>query len=171
MEALSCASIPRSSLVAKLTETGYMSSVLATCTKEAKICFPTTSSAVISSSACLRFDSQQDQEAGDGDGAVVVATASSPAAAAGLSKTKSRPNADVIAAYSVYATSKDRKDGSSSTPPSKKKAAAATGATKHEGKKELSATSSAQHSQQEQDESPSLRDTFGGSPEISVAAA
>lgn len=182
MEALNCASIPRASLLAKLNETGSMSSVLATCTEETKICFPTTSAAVISSSACLRLDSHQDQETGFGDGAIVVATTPPTADATGLSQTngprksQTRPTVDIIAASSVYTTPKNRNNSRSSTPPSSRvtvTAAATRGATMSEGKKELSARSSAQHAQQ--DESPSLRNTFGviaaDSPEISIAAA
>ncbi|KAH7619297.1 hypothetical protein Ndes2526B_g06260 [Nannochloris sp. 'desiccata'] len=177
MEALNCASIPRASLLAKLTETGSMSSVFATCTEETKICFPTTTAAVISSSECLRLDPHQNQEAVPGDGAVVVATD-------GLSQTngagkntavspQTRRNVDVTAASSVYTTPTDRINSRSSTPLASKVMTA--GATTPEGKNALSARSSAQHAQQEQNESPSLRNTFGVltacSPEISTAAA
>jgi hypothetical protein len=182
----------------KLTETGNMSSVRATCIEETKICFPTTSAAVISSSACLRLESQQQQseeeeEPVPGDAAAVVAMVNSPAPAALLqgneAKTataaspQTRPVAEMTAASSVYATPTHNSHSRLSTPPTSRVssvpvstgAAAAAQATTPEGKKGLSARSSTQHAQQDQLESPSLRDTFGiltkGSPEISTAAA
>lgn len=164
LDALSSASIPRASLLAKLAETGALSSLHVTCMEEAKICFPTTSSAVIASSACLRLDSQPQELSAaplSADAAVVVvATASSPP--------------------SVYTTPTDKNNSRNCTPPASKVPSVALEPAKTtmtpEGKKALSARSSAQHAQQDQQhDSPSLRNTFcvltKASPEISTAAA